>query len=162
MPAEPECELDEKSWDEAERFWRREVEALASRIGQSGEWRSSWPKFFGDGITPLPREDRPVCDGRSWALDRGFSIWEFRRIDGEAGISAEVEDYATVFDDGGEWLDEGSPHDRVPRTHLEIRLERSEETVKLALTLLAEWMKSSTTVAEAQAFIETTSGSELW
>src|SRR5690242_19756225 len=131
MPGESDHELDEKSWNEAERFWRDEVEALAIQAGQPGEWPSSWPKFFGDGVTPLTREDRPVCDGRNWTLDRGFSIWEFKLVEGEAGISAEAEDHATVFDDGGRWLDEGPPRNRVPRTYLEIRLERCEKTVEL-------------------------------
>jgi hypothetical protein len=154
MSVESDSQLGEASWDEAEQFWRREVDTIASAAGQPGQWESAWPKFFGDGVTPMPREDKPVCDGRNWTQDRAFYIWEFNRIEGEAGISAEVQDSATLYDDGGKWLDEGSPHDRVARTNLSIWLERSADTVDLARRLVALWMDPSTTVTEMKAFIE--------
>src|SRR5262249_46482263 len=113
MSGDFDSQLDEPHWDEAEQFWRREVEELASLSGQTGEWHSAWPRFFGDGVTPMPREDRPVCDGRDWTQDRAFYIWEFNLNEGEARISAEVQDAATLYDDGGHWLDEGSPRNRV-------------------------------------------------
>jgi hypothetical protein len=156
MSVESDPQLDEASWDEAEQFWRREVETIASAAGQPGQWDSAWPKFFGDGVTPMPREDRPVCDGRNWTQDRAFYIWEFNLIEGEAAISAEAQDSATLYDDGGKWLDEGSPQGRVARTGLSIWLERSAETVESARRLLARWMDPTTTVSEMEAFIEST------
>jgi hypothetical protein len=148
MSVEFGSQLDETSRDEAEQFWRREVEAIASAAGQPGEWDNAYPRSFGNGITPIPREDRPVCDGRNWTQDRAFCIWEFNLVEGVPGITTSVEDNATLYGDGGHWLDAGSARNRVARTLLSIWLERSEETVQLTRQLLALWMAPSTTVTE--------------
>ena len=51
-------------------------------------------QLYGDGVTPIPREDVSICDGRSWLLDRSFSIQQFPSNTETATIFAHVEDWA--------------------------------------------------------------------
>jgi hypothetical protein len=71
--------LDDQAWDEAQRYWRAEVQHLAAEAGQADE-RSSWePTTYADGVGPIERKFRSVCEGRSYKLDRGFRILQSKR-----------------------------------------------------------------------------------
>src|SRR5579859_1206841 len=89
--------LDDEAWAEGERYWRGLVDELLAAIGQSDEWPSWEPKFYGDGVTPVERESRSICDGRSLRFDRAFAIQQW--ASGTAGISARVEDNLTGIED---------------------------------------------------------------
>jgi hypothetical protein len=111
---------------------------------------------------PMAPEDLPVCDGGSWSLDRSFAIYQLAPGAEAPTIAAEVKDYATVFDDAGQWLEDTQPAQRVPRATLILPLEYSEETAAKARALLEAWMTPSMTTAEMNAVIGDTLGVEHW
>ena len=159
--------LDDEAWAQGERFWRELVDEILASIAQEGEWPSWEPKFGGDGITPLGRDGQSICDGRSWRLDRSFSIQQLASTGGTPEISAWVKNYVAGIEDfpdihGGEganeWFEQVRPQERVPRSTLVIVLEYSDATAALARSLLAVWLAPETTVAEMEAFIDDTLG----
>jgi hypothetical protein len=172
--------VDDEEWLRGEQYWRALVEEILSWTGQAGEWPSWEPKFYGDGVTPVEREHQSICDGRSWHLDRSFSIQQFPRsfwvqqfpqIDPTPIISAEVKDYAAGLLDfpdindeekANRWFEQIPPRSRVPRSTLIIRLAFSETTAASARSLLTKWFTPETTVAEMEAFIGSTPGIDHW
>jgi hypothetical protein len=142
-------ELDGDAWDDGQRYWREEVERLAAELGQAGEWPSWEPMTYGDGVTPMPRRYRSLCEGRSYRLDRSFQILQQKS---EAGpvIAAWVNDH----EHDELWVEDDSP--RLPKTMLVINLSRSAETDEVARTLLRKWMSQETTAADMMAFIHST------
>src|SRR4051794_12914372 len=92
--------LDDEAWDYYSGFWRDLVDEVLEATGQAGEWPSWEPKFYGDGVTPLERMDRPICDGRSARLDRAFSIQQARLRDDIAPyITVLVKDFVASVQD---------------------------------------------------------------
>jgi hypothetical protein len=171
MAADDDPVLDDEEWLRGQRYWRELVEEILASTGQTGQWPSWEPKFYGDGVTPMEREYQSICDGRSWRLDRSFAISQILLTDAQPTISAEVKDYAAslldfreINDDAdvNRWFEEVPPHERVPRSTLIIRLEFSEATAAAARSLLIKWLTPDTTVAEMEAFIEESPGVEHW
>lgn len=170
MAADDDPVLDDEEWLHGQRYWRELVDEILASTGQTAEWPSWEPKVYGDGVTPMEREYQSICEGRSWRLDRSFSIQQFP-ITPTPVISADVKDYAAGLrdfpdindeEDVNRWFEEGPPHERVPRSTLLIRLEFSEATAASARSLLTRWLTPDTTVAEMDAFIEDMPGVEHW
>ncbi len=171
MAANDDPVLDDEEWLRGQRYWRALVDEILASTGQTGEWPSWEPRFYGDRVTPIERENQSICDGRSWGLDRSFSIEQFPQINPTPTISAEVKDGAASLldfpdindeEDVSGFFEEGPPHNRVPRSTLIIRLEFSKATAASARSLLAKWLAPDTTVAEMEEFIEDTSGVGHW
>jgi hypothetical protein len=140
--------LDEARWDAAARYWRRVVDDLAREAGQEGEWASWEPTTYGDGVTPIERRYQPVCEGRSYSLDRAFQIHQRRSLNEEADLAAWVKDY----EHDEMWIENEWP--RFPRASLVISLSFSNETAETATTLLRRWIQPDTTPESIQATIE--------
>ena len=157
--------LDDEAWALGELFWRELVDEVLTSGGHRDEWPQWEPKFYGDGITPMEREDLAICDGRSRRLDRSFSIKQLGSTGEVPSISAWVKDYGAGIADfpdiegaqaANEWFEQVPPRERVPRSTLFITLERSDHTVSLARSLLATWLRPETTVAEMELAIADT------
>jgi hypothetical protein len=154
--------LDDDTWARRERFWRDLVDVILASIDQGGEWPSWESKFWGDGTTPMPREYQSICDGRSWRLDRAFSIEERPSTDVKPTISAWVKDYVADLmafpdmndlDDANRWFVDVPARDRVPRSTLMIFIEESKATNDAARSLLEVWLRPATTVEEMEAVL---------
>ena len=89
----------------------------------------------------MERDGNPIFDGRNYDLDRGFRVIQSPPHEpGDISIGAWVKhdvDAPTVL----------------PRDELVIHLCLSEESAKIAESLLATWMEPSTTGQEMKDFI---------
>ncbi len=164
--------LDDEAWARGKHYWRALVDEILVSLGQTDEWPSAEHKFYGDGITPIPREGVSICDGRSWLLDRSFSIQQFPSSAETATIFAHVEDWAAGLlsfpdinneEDIDRFFDEGPPDNRVPRSTLSIKLHGSSDaTAACARFLLTAWLRPEANVREMQTLIEVTPGLDHW
>jgi hypothetical protein len=121
MSDEFDVELDPESWDEAERFWPSEVDTLAIQPGQTGDWQHFYSKYYGDGVTLMPREDRPVCDGRSWDLDRGLTFGSSASSDRSGSV---------IYTDG---LNSYKGLDKLGYTHHATAISQGDEPAHVVL-----------------------------
>jgi hypothetical protein len=164
--------LDDAEWDHYHAYWRDLVDGLLESAGQAGEWPSWEPSCYGDGVTPIERMYRSICDGRSSHLDRAFSIQQARpRDDTASSITAVVKDFAASIQDfpdiptteaANEWFAQVPPHERVPRWSLDIILVHSDATAAAVRSLLSVWLQPETTPGTMRSAIEAMSGVEGW
>jgi hypothetical protein len=137
--------LDEDAWTEAGRYWRQQVDALETSLGQAGEWPSSEPRPLAGDFTA--RAAAPVCEGRSERLDRSFRILQ-HKVDEQPDVAAWVEDYER----NPNWREHERP--RFPRATLVVTLSFSESTASLARSLLRFWMTPGTSVEQMRGMID--------
>jgi hypothetical protein len=158
--------LDDAAWDHFQRFWRTLVDGLLEAAGQAGEWPSSDSAFHADGVTPMERMYRSICDGCSSRLDRAFSIQQARSKDDKPPyVTAYVSDYVTGLQDfpdmnsaeaAIEWFERVPPDERVPRSSLDVILVYSDAAAAAVSSLLSIWLRPETTPTEMQAAIDAT------
>jgi len=156
--------LDDAAWDHFQRYWRALVDDLLEVAGQEGEWPSSDSSFYADGVTPMERMYRSICDGRSSRLDRAFSIQQARsKDDMPPYVTAFVSDYAAGLEgfpdiDNAEaantWFERVPHAERVPRSSLDVILVYSDATAAAVRSLLSVWLRPETTPAAMQATID--------
>jgi hypothetical protein len=164
--------LEDEAWDHYRRYWRALVDDLLEAAGQVDEWPSSDSGFGADGVTPIERMDRSICDGRSARLDRAFSIQQARSTDDRLPyITAAVTDYVEGLRDfpdidgaeaAEEWFRRVPPEERVPRSSLDFILVYSEEMAVKVRALLSVWLRPGTTPAEMREVIGVTPDVDGW
>jgi hypothetical protein len=159
--------LDDEAWERRRRFWRELVDEILASISGANDWPSWEPKVYGDGTTPMEHEYRSICEGRSWSLDRAFSIHERPPAGADTAITAWVKDHLagmtdftdiSDLDDAVRWFEETPASERVPRSTLVLSLEESEAADDAARTLLEVWLQPATTVDEMETVISRTLG----
>jgi hypothetical protein len=159
--------LDDEAWERRRRFWRELVDEILASTSDADDWPSWESKVYGDGSTPMEREYQSICDGRSWSLDRAFSIHERPPTGADTAITAWVNDHLTGMtdfpdiadlDDAVRWFEETPASEHVPRSTLVIFLEESEAADDAARALLEVWLQPATTVDEMETVISRTLG----
>jgi hypothetical protein len=124
-----------------EHHWATLVESILESLGQSNEWPPWIPRHTPNG-TPIERDGNPMFDGRSARLDRAFRIIQHEPLSEDLEIVA--------------WLSTCEPeYPDIPGAELVLNLSLSEESSKLAETLLRTWIRPETTLESMKEFIRT-------
>jgi hypothetical protein len=157
--------LDDEAWERRRRYWRTVVDEILASVDDGDDWPSWEPNVYADGNTRMHREYLSICDGRSWRLDRAFSIQEHPPTGAETTVAAWVNDHVAGladFPDIGDlgaaarWFDETPAGERLPRSTLVIRVEESKVADDAARSLLEVWLRPATTVEEMERVIAET------
>lgn len=61
----------------AQAYWEFLVGDCADNTGQNNEWHRWWPSTYGDGVTPLEKDDKPIFDVM---CDRQKRLSQFLRL----------------------------------------------------------------------------------
>jgi|SRR6266498_5953971 hypothetical protein len=136
------------SYGAAEEFWSALADEIAAALGQSGEWRSWYPRFYGDGVTPMERAGNPICERRSDRIGKAFKIIQFppgSDADDDSEVTAWIKAWA---DDP---LAEGAG---LPDAELAVSLVLTEQSATYARELLTLWMAPQTTIAQMSERIQ--------
>jgi hypothetical protein len=139
---------NDASYAAAEKFWSALADEVAAALGQGGEWRSWYPRFYGDRVTPMERDGNPICERRSDRLGKAFKIIQWppgSTADDAAWMTAWVKEWA------GDPLAEGAG---LPDAELVVSLVLTEQSAGCARELLTSWMTPQTTVAQMSEQID--------
>jgi len=78
----------EDTYREAEAFWASLVQECADAAGQSSEWHRWWPSTYGDGRTPLDKDEKPIFDVKCDRLKKAVTISQARPESDDLEIEA--------------------------------------------------------------------------
>lgn len=128
---------------QAETFWSSIVKAGADEAGQHNEWHRWWPTTYGDGVTPIDQEYRPLFDVKCDRINKAIAI---SQIEPEA---SEVELTAWVRELGRDGVGQFAG-----LRELNIQLVATEATVDVARRLIVTWMNEDTDWTAMMAYID--------
>jgi hypothetical protein len=142
-PLFPDFLENAASYEAAVAFWDRLVSDIERSLGQADEWGRWIPVRYADGVTPIDEPGNPIFDGYSQALGRAFRIIQHPPVSEGVEIAAWTKTYGS----------EAEPT-LLPDSELVLNLSLSDESARIAQTLLRTWMKPDTTPSAMEAVID--------
>lgn len=123
-----------------QNYWHRLVLRLEEKVNQKDEWHRWIPTHFENG-TPFELDGNPIYDARSSILNRAFRIIQHPCLDeNDIEIVCWIKTYEAEFSE-------------LPKEEIIINMSLTRESIKVAKSVLYNWMQKDMTKEIMEDFI---------